>query len=56
MANLIIVFRNFANASKNDLMKEIRKLTGYIYVSKTVNEYNLPLIKTTIPMDNFCHY
>jgi len=53
MANLIVVFRNFANAS----MKELRKLAGLTHIfSKTINEYNRPLIKTTISMDNFCHY
>ena len=49
----MVVFRNFANAS----VKELRKLTGLIHTfPKTISEYNHTLIKTTIPMDNFCHY
>jgi hypothetical protein len=62
MAKLLIVFHNFANESKNEFVKEIKRAYRsymYIYIymfSKTINEYNRPLIKTTIAMDNVCHY
>ena len=32
MAKLIVIFRNFANAPKNEFMKENRKLIGLLYI------------------------